>query len=1180
MKAKISHKLCLVILLLMIATLGSCNKESEVCTVVYYINDSTAPITEEVKKGSKVEYFEPEVDGYEFKYWRYEDGTKFEANTSIDKDIMLYAVLELKKDGSVIEYNVYFNLAGGKSSTIVNLTIEENTKITLSSDLTREGYIFKSWLIGKEEYPAGSEYEVTADTTFVANWAQAVNVTFDYDYQGEQDIIAYALNSSIMLPLSVDVNKENYQFAMWFDGNEYYLPGSTYQLTNSDITIKAMYAGSYEVSFALNDGTGIVPDSNNYQSGDSIILPTSEDVSKNQNTLLGWSDGHKTYDPGSTYRVLYSNVVLEAVWSLNASTVTFLDWDGTVLATQSVYWGEDATTPDLDVLNVEEFVGWNRDITNITTDSIVRAVYNYTTLPVSSFIFTLNSDLNSYSVTSSSKLAKDLGNVIYLPHSYNGKLVTGISSFTSGLPSYDQPNGFFQCDFIEEVYIPSTYKTIGSNAFFNCSGLKTVKIANSSCLERIEASAFYTCENLEGFMFPDTVNYLGRSAFGDCIRIKEIDLTDTKIKIIPNTTFSGCESLVNVYFPDVLEEIQISAFSDNYKLQEITFGPNFRILGEAVFTNCSSLTVINFNSPYLTMIDRDNFRACTSLTSITIPEQITDIGSTAFYNCTSLKEVIFTGTAKIMTIGEAAFGRCDALDKFNSSEVGVFIFPDSVIEIGKNAFVYDLGIQQIVFSANSQLETIGDNAFAGHHSIETTNNNDKFMNIVTVSLPKNLSSFGTNVFMNCDKLEEIITDRENQFYKTVNNLLITGDGKKILAYPAASTTAVLTIPDGVESIDGTIFYQHRYLEEITLPTSLKSISEMAFRKCQVLEKVTILEGLEVISDYAFADCPKLMEIAIPASVKVIGKCTFSNCPSLRTVSFAENSQLETLSEEAFCYSFAEGVSINLPSSLKHIVRGAFGFCENLQTVTFGENSQLEQIDADTFYNSGITTITIPKTVKTLGADIFNLCKNLTEVIFEEGSQITVIPSRLFMNSGLTVINLPNTVTTINNHAFAGTNLNEMVIPNSVTEIAQYAFYDCIALSTITFPDNITILQVHTLGGCSSLEVVNLPSNLEVISNFVFNKCTSLQTITIPNKVTMIGMSCFSETTSLESITLLNRIPPILSSISAPTVQTEAIVKTIFNKSSIKNIYVPAEAVVGYQSSWAYYASLIKKIESE
>ena len=55
--------------------------------------------------------------------------------------------------------------------------------------------------------------------------------------------------------------------------------------------------------------------------------------------------------------------------------VTFLDYDGALIATQHVTYGEDASAPTVPTRVGHKFAGWDESLKNITSDTVIRALY-------------------------------------------------------------------------------------------------------------------------------------------------------------------------------------------------------------------------------------------------------------------------------------------------------------------------------------------------------------------------------------------------------------------------------------------------------------------------------------------------------------------------------------------------------------------------------------------------------------------------------------------------------------------------------------------------------------------------------------------------------------------------------------------------------------------------------------
>ena len=149
----------------------------------------------------------------------------------------------------------------------------------------------------------------------------------------------------------------------------------------------------------------------------------------------------------------------------------------------------------------------------------------------------------------------------------------------------------------------------------------------------------------------------------------------------------------------------------------------------------------------------------------------------------------------------------------------------------------------------------------------------------------------------------------------------------------------------------------RYLSEIVIPSTYKGkgvtkIVSNAFSSCASLTSITIPDSVTSIKDYAFHQCYSLTNIAIPDSVMSIGSNAFCSCESLNTVTFGENSQLDSIDENTFSYC-SSLTSITIPNSVTSIGERAFASCDSL------------------------TSITIPNSVTSIGDSAFRNCSSLT-----------------------------------------------------------------------------------------------------------------------------------------------------------------------------------------------------------
>ena len=114
--------------------------------------------------------------------------------------------------------------------------------------------------------------------------------------------------------------------------------------------------------------------------------------------------------------------------------------------------------------------------------------------------------------------------------------------------------------------------------------------------------------------------------------------------------------------------------------------------------------------------------------------------------------------------------------------------------------------------------------------------------------------------------------------------------------------------------------------------------------------------------------------------------------------------------------------------------------------------------------------------------------------------------------------MENGVTGIGNFAFFECiSLTSMTIPDSVTCIGNCAFKDCSSLASVTIPDSVASIGVYAFCGCTSLAIMVLPNGVTRIGAEAFEWCTSMKNITIPDGVMSIGYDAFLNCKSLTNV---------------------------------------------------------------
>ena len=295
---------------------------------------------------------------------------------------------------------------------------------------------------------------------------------------------------------------------------------------------------------------------------------------------------------------------------------------------------------------------------------------------------TLENKLKEYTGENSDKPTKEPTNVEYFSWTTTETEATITGFSDAGKAKYNAGE-------ITELVIPSEYNglvvtEIGSNAFSKCSGITNINIPSS--VTKIGTFAFLKCTGLTELYIPKTLQEVGRyidnTVFYGCTGISKVEFEEGTTKIIDNILCNAkLKSGVEIIIPSSVTEIGSSAFSGCSGITNINIPSSVTEIGSSAFSECSGITNINIPSS-VTKIGIDAFTYCTGLTELFIPKTLQEVGryinNTVFYGCTGISKVEFEeGTTKIIDNI-----LCNAKLKSGAK----IIIPSSVTEIGSSAF--------------------------------------------------------------------------------------------------------------------------------------------------------------------------------------------------------------------------------------------------------------------------------------------------------------------------------------------------------------------------------------------------------------------------------------------------------------------------------------------------------------
>ena len=691
------------------------------------------------------------------------------------------------------------------------------------------------------------------------------------------------------------------------------------------------------------------------------------------------------------------------------------------------------------------------------------------------------------------------------------------------------------CESLTNVTIPSGVEYIGRYAFYYCSSLSEITIPASveyigryAFLGTNNASVYFSSNKLPAYLQEDwdhgtssyylgvidvatsgdwkyaqlssggvsIISYLGNATSVD---LTTLNLGGNIVSIGGNAfANSGVEAIT---IPQTVTHILARAFYRS-ALKQVTIPANVEFIGAEAFADTPIEQLSFAGGARVSVIERSAFEDTEKLTAVTIPASVTRMGRAVFKN-SGISTLVFESNIALAEIPE---------DAFSYTSITEVTIPNSVTLINHNAFRETSKLVRVNFGTGSKLH-IGSNAFY-------------LSGLKALTIPANVEYIGEYAFVGLNSLENYSVDGANPYYMAKDGLLMSKDGRKLIAVPAGRK-GIQVVPSTVEIIgfgafenslldkiifpdDANIlsfgyraFYNAKNLTGITVPSSVVSIDYYAFANCGKLNQVVFMEGNRLTGVYegAFYGCNSLVDFELPSSVAEISEFAFYGCSGLTKIPVPEGTELKGIYDYSMAYTGLSGELV-IPETVMDI--GAYAFMgTRIDKVTIpADQAKTLLIGIGAFRDCNyITEITVPF----IGASFDDDDITWFGYIFGAGD---VGANASYVPESLKIVNINGDITTLGYGAFFNLeSLEKLNVPASITKVAPSNMYFCDAeyelKNTVLFVDsegnpNSTLLFSDIGSGLiGTLKVADGPSTIAIYNMYHFSG------IEIPSSVTRI-----------------------------------------------------------------------------
>ena len=700
---------------------------------------------------------------------------------------------------------------------------------------------------------------------------------------------------------------------------------------------------------------------------------------------------------------------------------------------------------------------------------------------------------------------------------------------------------------LTSVTIPMYVESIGSNAFQNCTNVKSVTVEGNRFVDlTIGASAFAGCKITD-------VKFLGNGS---------TTTLDNGVITIGSSAFSpaGVIELKNLTFGNGvnIKSIGSDAFGGQSKLSNLVFEENIKI-GEIGNNAFKGISITSLSIPAsVTKIGSGAFQGCVALKNVTFNEgSAGDItfGSNAFANCTEIETIDLPST--VQAFDGTVFNGCSKLTQIKVNDNNPYLNASNGVlfnESYSTLIYYPRGLAVDSTAINKlpwdKITTIGAAAFSGHKTLKS------------FEIKKGVTAIGDGAFQNCLSLATLtyeegaaagttLTIGKSAFANCAALASVSIPDYTTVIGDAAFTSAPFTafeMPSAVTTI-GVDAFAYTMIKKITIPANVTTIGAGAFQSTK-LSSVTVAESDTLFTftssstKGAFKGCSSLLSIDLKNRATNIGNYTFSGCSNLGFETDSIDSKVIGSNVTSIGINAFENVkvkNITIPASVTSIGNYAFNGMSLLRNVNFAEGTKALTFGSYVFQNcSNLESITFPARATKIDGEVYgHTSTSLAGMLYVSNmpeffsgcsklKTINVTPgtNNKYVSKDGVLYKAENGVPTTllycpaNNPGVKIDNVATLVVPKTVTLVENRSLFNLTTIKTVTFEeynkddenygkqllklgrgelatDKVGSTSYSVIGGTTnSITTLNLPSHLSRFGSYSITKTTDYLTLNI------------------------------------------------------------------------------------